>query len=360
MNRIFYLSSLFVITFCFFIACEEDTTKVEEFNPTPYELIMPEGLPKPRLPEDNPLTLEGIKLGKKLFFETKLSGDNTQSCGSCHNQQFAFTDNRKALSIGIEGLEGKRNSMPLFNLFYHNNVGFFWDGRAKTLREQSLMPIQDPLEMNETLENVVNKLKKEDDYKQLFFDAFGTSEINTDRISLALEQYMLTLVSGNSKYDRVQAGLEEFTESEKRGFNLFFKERDPFPLIKGGDCFHCHSGPNFTNNEFMNNGLDEILTDLGLGEVTKNEFDNGKFKVPSLRNIAVSAPYMHDGRFKTLKEVLDHYNGGVKENSPNLDPNMHGAVLGLNLEEEHINDIISFLKTLTDDVYLNNPEYKEN
>jgi len=354
-KRLFSILLVFTLSIIIFIACKENP-QIEEFNPTPYSLKLPNWLPEPRLPEDNPLTVEGVKLGNRLFFETLLSRDNSQSCGSCHNQTLAFTDNFKQFSIGIRGLAGTRNSMPIFNMFYHNS-GFFWDGRASTLREQSLLPIEDHLEMDDNLENVVNKLKNEKDYPQLFYSAFGTSEINSKRIGLALEQFMLSIVSGNSKYDRVQAGLEEFNPSEKRGFTLFFAERDIIPIFKGADCFHCHSGPNLTNNEFMNNGLDEVFEDLGLGAVTKRPTDNGKFKVPSLRNIEVTAPYMHDGRFKTLKEVIQHYNNQVKESS-SLDPNMHGSRLGLNLDDNDIDDLINFLKTLTDSEFLNNPEYQ--
>lgn len=347
---------LIIMSYCIIVSCS-DETKSQEFKPTPYELVLPASLPKPKLPDDNPLTVEGIKLGNKLFFEDLLSGDNTMSCSGCHAQKFAFTDNELDFSVGIRDKKGGRNSMPIFNMFYHN-AGFFWDGRAPLLRDQALMPIQDPLEMDETLENVVKKLKATKNYPQLFFDAFGTTEINPLRISFALEQYMFTLVSGNSKYDRKQAGIEEFTDSEKRGFDLFFRERDPVPFIKGGDCFHCHTGPNFSNNEFMNNGLDKDYKDLGYGAVTKKSSDNGKFKVPSLRNIAVSGPYMHDGRFKTLEEVIEHYNKGVVD-SPTLDANMHGALLGLNFNEQDKIDLINFLKTLTDLEYLTNLEYKK-
>lgn len=357
MKRVIFIPIIFLISLFFFNSCEENTNNLDVFETTPYVLSIPSSLPQPLLPQDNPLTKEGVLLGNKLFFDKILSKDNSQSCGSCHNQSLAFTDNQKALSVGVRGLEGKRNSMPIFNMFYHN-AGFFWDGRAELLRHQSLLPIEDELEMDETLENVVNKLKNSEIYPQLFFDAFGTTEINEERISLALEQYMLTLVSGNSKYDRVQLGLEEFTDSEQRGFNIFFAEKDPVPIIKGGDCFHCHGGPNFSNNEYMNNGLDETFTDLGLGAVTGNSFDNGKFKVPSLRNIEVTGPYMHDGRFNTLEEVVNHYNSGVVD-SPTLDPNMHSGLEGLNLNEQDITDLVNFLKTLTDEEFLNNPEYKE-
>jgi len=356
MKNVFYLIFIFSFSSLLFISCEENNSP-DKFETTPYELNLPSSLPQPALPNDNPLTKEGVLLGNKLFFDTILSKDNTQSCGSCHNQEFAFTDNEKALSVGIRGLEGKRNSMPIFNLFYHN-AGFFWDGRSQLLRHQSLLPIQDELEMDETLENVINKLTNSEIYPQLFYDAFGTTEINEERISLALEQYMLTLVSGNSKYDRVQLGLEEYTESEQRGFNIFFTEKDPVPVIKGADCFHCHGGPNFSNNEFMNNGLDEVFTDLGLGAVTGNSFDNGKFKVPSLRNVAVTGPYMHDGRFETLLDVVNHYNSGAKD-SPTIDPNMHSSLEGLNLNQQDIEDLVNFLKTLTDDEFLNNQEYKQ-
>ena len=347
LKRLVLLLTMFSLFFMFSCSNEND----EVFNPSPYELVIPINLPRPSLPDDNPLTNEGVILGKTLFMEKKLSADGTQACVSCHNREDALTDNKKAFSVGIRGLEGKRNSMPIFNMFYHSNK-FFWDGRADLLRDQALMPIQDPLEMDHSLEGAVATIAGIDEYRTLFKEAFGDDLVTSERIALALEQFMLSLVSGNSKWDRVQRGETTFNDSEQRGHDLFFEEHEENSEIKGADCFHCHSGPNFMNNEYMNNGLDDNPSDHGLAEVTGNSWDIGKFKVPSLRNIEYSGPYMHDGRFESLEQVLQHYNKGVKD-SPNLDPNMHSALEGLKLSDQDIQDLINFLKTLSDDEFIN-------
>jgi cytochrome c peroxidase len=246
--------------------------------------------------------------------------------------------------------------MPLFNLLLHNN-GFFWDGRSVKLREQALVPIQDHLEMNENLPNVVSKLNDVRTYRLMFDAAFGNKEITQERIGLALEQYMYSLVSGDSKFDRVQRGLDTFSISEKKGQILFNTEFNPASGITGADCFHCHGDINFTNNEYLNNGLDSIFTDKGRALVTGRANDEGKFKVPSLRNVEVTGPYMHDGRFKTLEEVVEHYNSGIRFSST-LDPNMHTIRQGLQLTASEKRDLINFMKTLTDQTYLNNPKYR--
>ena len=336
------------------VSCKEEPAEFP-LSGTAYALKIPIGLPPADVPADNPLTVEGVQLGRNLFYEKLLSGNGTQSCASCHIQNDAFTDKGLAKSLGIRNLPGGRNSMPLINLMFHNN-GFFWDGRAKTLREQSLHPIQDTLEMDETLENVVSKLRASQKYPALFRLAFGTEEITAHRISMALEQFMHTLLSGNSRFDQAQAGLVTLTPSEMRGQKLFFTEFTPGAPEKGADCFHCHGGPDFSNHLFMNNGLDVIGTDPGRGRVTGRTQDYAKFKTPSLRNIEKSAPYMHDGRFKSLEHVIEHYNGGVKH-AVNLDPNMHAIKDGLNLTAEEKTDLINFLKALSDSSYLNNPEY---
>jgi cytochrome c peroxidase len=297
-----------------------------------------------------------VALGKKLFFDPILSSDLTQSCGSCHRQPDGFTDRKNAFSRGVLGQLGTRNSMPLFNLLLHNN-GFFWDGRAVKLREQALVPIQDHLEMNENLPNVVSKLNDIRTYRLMFDAAFGNKEITPERIGLALEQYMYSLVSGDSKFDRVQRGLDTFSISEKKGQILFNTEFNPASGITGADCFHCHGDINFTNNEYLNNGLDSVFTDKGRALVTGRANDEGKFKVPSLRNVEVTGPYMHDGRFKTLEEVVEHYNSGIRFSST-LDPNMHTIRQGLQLTASEKRDLINFLKTLTDQTYLNNPKYR--
>lgn len=316
-------------------------------------------LPPPNIPEDNPLTIEKVKLGRMLFYEKKLSKGETQSCADCHLQEDGFSDARQ-FSLGVDELPGKRQAMAVFNMAWHNN-GFFWDGRAPLLRDQALMPIQDPLEMNETLDNVMVKLNQEKDYRFQFAKAFKDPEITEEKMALAMEAFMFTIVSNHSKFDQFLLGEYVFTETEQRGFDLFFTEFDPNGSEKGGECFHCHAGVNFTNNKYMNNGLDtdDQFEDEGYYATTENPADMARFKVPSLRNIANTAPYMHDGRFETLEEVLEHYNTGVQESSTiddimqfNLDP-------GLQLTEQDKADLVAFMKTLSDDTFLNNPDYSD-
>jgi cytochrome c peroxidase len=327
------------------------------FDDTPYILLFG-NLPEPDLPQDNALTNEKVELGRMLFYETMLSKDGSMSCASCHKQPEGFSDSTK-FSIGVEGLPGKRQAMPIFNMAWHSNE-FFWDGRAHLLRDQSLKPIQDPLEMNETLENAIQKLSETQLYKDQFIRAFGSEEINEEKMSLALEQFMLSITSYQSKYDKYLAGEVPLTESEKRGLELFETEFNPFfPDLSGADCAHCHGGANFENDQYMNNGLDTDaeMTDEGRQMATGLPADKGKFKVPSLRNIAVTGPYMHDGRFRTLEEVIDHYNGGIKESST-VDPAILTTKEGLGLSQQDKEDLINFLKTLTDEAYLNEASYK--
>jgi cytochrome c peroxidase len=313
---------------------------------TPYRLSISAYFPRPALPLDNPLTQEGVELGRKLFHETALSVNGKQSCASCHKAEAAFTDPGKAVSLGAQGHPGKRNAMPLLNLAWKSS--FFWDGRAPSLREQVLKPIEDQLEMHETLTNVVARLARTKLYPELFARAFGTREIVADHIARALEQFLLTRTSDDSKFDRLLQGTTQFTEEEQRGFELFHTEYDPRREQFGADCFHCHGGPIFQNVAFANNGLDVYTRDLGRFDVTKREGDQAKFAVPSLRNVAVTGPYMHDGRFKTLEQVVDHYSTGVKR-SATLDPNLakHPAG-GVPLSEADKQALVAFLKTLTD------------
>lgn len=337
-------------------ACKDEEPPPEDQpENTAYNFAKPGGFPKPPFPENNPPTVEGVMLGRMLFYDPILSADSTQSCADCHNQELAFTDHGEALSTGIRGLKGKRNSMPIFNLVW--NRRFFWDGRAFSLTHQALMPIQDPLEMDESLENVELKLNRSSLYKEQFRKAFGDEVISSQRVSQALEQFMNIIVSGNSRFDRHLRGEVELNESEKLGMQLFLAEFDPDkPENRGADCFHCHSNTLFSNFQFMNNGLDSVFTDLGLAEVSGRDADKGKFKVPSLRNVEVSGPYMHDGRFESLEEVVDFYNSGVQESST-LDPNMHAIKDGIGLTAIEKKALVDFMKTLTDQVYLTNPEY---
>lgn len=311
----------------------------------PYELSLTQRFPQVQLPQDNPLTKEGVALGEKLFHDTRLSINNSQSCASCHQQSHAFSDPR-SFSLGAEGQVGKRHAMPLFNLAWDRH--FFWDGRAKSLREQVLMPIQDAHEMNETLERVVKKIA---DTKSSFTAAFGTPEVTSDRIAKALEQYLLSLISQESRFDRAARRVDQMTEEEKLGLQLFVTEFDPTRGLRGADCFHCHGSTLFTDYQFKNNGLELDANELGRMAVTGNAADRGKFKTPSLRNIAVTAPYMHDGRFQTLEEVVEHYNNGVQR-SATLDPNLaKHPEGGLQLTPEEKRALVAFLKTLTDEEF---------
>jgi cytochrome c peroxidase len=321
----------------------------ETWKPDLLADAIPPHFPPTVFPQDNPLTEAGIALGKRLFHDTRLSINNSQSCASCHARTAAFSDPRR-FSLGAEGAEGTRNAMPLFNLAW--KPAFFWDGRSPTLRDQVLRPIQDPLEMHEDLTRVVTKLA---DLAPDFETAFGTPEITADRLARALEQHLLTLISSRSKMDHTTTGQKALTEQERQGFELFFTESDPAHGIKGADCFHCHGGAHFTNNLFLNNGLenDAGLVDAGLGRVTGKATDAGKFMVPSLRNVALTAPYMHDGRFSTLEEVIDHYDHGLKR-SVTLDPNLakHLRYKGLGLSVEDKAALVAFLKTLTDEEFV--------
>ena len=316
---------------------------------TPYLLKVTSRFPKFKLPADNPLTQQGVALGKRLFHDSRLSVNNSQSCASCHVQKWGFSDPRR-FSIGANEDVGTRQAMPLFNLAWASD--FFWDGRAKTLREQVLGPIQAKNEMAESLERVVAKLESDDLYETGFEKAFGSAGITVDRLAMALEQFLFTLISQESKFDRAIRKLETFTDQEKRGFQLFITEFDPERGLRGADCFHCHGGNLFTNHRYFDNGLDLAPDDPGLMAVTGKEEDRGKFKTPSLRNIARTAPYMHDGRFKTLEEVVEHYSSGVVR-SPNLDPNLaKHPVEGIGLTAEDKAALVAFLHTLTDERFL--------
>lgn len=362
MNSRLIIIALFVVIFS--ACCREDEEPPKqkeqppsEYNPTPYTLQLPSHfslLPEPHIPEDNPLTVEGIELGKKLFFEKKLSKNNLLSCGSCHKPQFAFNDKGNALSIGVDGLPGVRNAMPLFNLAWVPVQGsmFNWHGSAASLEEQAFEPVRNSLEMDETWPNVVEKLQNDEAYPNLFFEAFGSRTIDSNLIVKAIAQFERTLISGNSRYDNFlkQSGGPTLTDQEIRGFDLFVDEGK-------GDCTHCHgfqSNVLMTDNRFLNNGLD-ANPDSGLAEVTKNPDDFGKFRVPSVRNLLFTAPYMHDGRFATLDEVVDFYADSVAMNSPTIDPTM---LKSRNLNPQERRDLVAFLKAMTDSSFVQNPAFQ--
>jgi cytochrome c peroxidase len=329
----------------FTIGCVKQTPLPTQ-DTSPYNLEYGE-LTTPDIEGDNPLTVQGVQLGRMLFYENRLSGDNSISCASCHRQEHAFSDTAQ-FSIGIHGDAGHRQAMSAVNMLWNTN-GYFWDGRAEKLREQSLMPIQDPLEMDETLENVVEKLEQDTMYTNQFLRAFGTSQPTDHLISLALEQFMNSIVSYRSKYDKYLAGEASLTESEERGKDLFFEEYNPFfPDQSGADCGHCHSGKNFDSPTYMNNGTDSLNSDLGRYTVTGDTADIGLMKTTTLRNIALTPPYMHDGIFSTLREVIDHYDHGL-QNSSTLDAALAMTMgTGLMLSEQDKDDLEAFLHTLTD------------
>jgi cytochrome c peroxidase len=292
----------------------------------------------------NPITKEGFLLGKKLFYDPILSVDNTISCGSCHQQFVAFAHADHKLSHGIDNKLGVRNSQALFNMIW--NTTFFWDGGSKHIEVQPIGPITNPVEMDETVQNVVYKLSQRADYKSLFKAAFNADSITSQLMLKAIVQFMGAFVSASSKYDknRIDPVANPFTEDEKLGLTIFESK-----------CASCHVPPLFTDNSFRNNGLDEIFSDSGRYLITNINSDMGKFKVPSLRNIELTYPYMHDGRFETLPQVLNHYSSEIKQSST-LDQSLTNGIALNNTEKQQL---IAFLKTLTDREFINDPRFKE-
>ncbi|MBR9919420.1 MAG: cytochrome C peroxidase [Bacteroidetes bacterium] len=367
--------SLLLISLFILPGCEETPVVMDDDNPVmgdlehiayepmPYDLQIPDFFPEMIIPEENPLTVDGVELGRFLFYDPILSLDSTQSCASCHLVEGAFTDNL-AVSFGVQGLPGKRSSMSLLNVGYYYN-GLFWDGRSPNLEEQALHPIEDPLEMDNTWEVVIDRLQNHEIYPEMFRKAFGIKDredIDRDLATKAIASFERTLISGgNSKYDRKFLAQEPgvpFTVSEFRGRDMFFDESEEG--LPDAQCFHCHGGVLLTVNDYRNNGLQEVddlndFEDFGLGAVTGKLIDNGKFRAPTLRNIALTAPYMHDGSIETLEEVIDFYNEGVHY-ADNLDENL--VIQPLGLDEEMKADLLAFLHTLTDTTFLSNPAYQ--
>jgi cytochrome c peroxidase len=349
-----YGIALFVL-FMTFIACNKDDGGA--YTATPLNLNIPSNFQNnilpPNIPEENPMSVEGVALGKKLFFDPILSADNTQSCADCHTPITGFSDSRQ-FSIGIDGTAGTRNSMPLQNLAWNYNGKFFWDGRAGSLEEQIFEPVTNPIEMANTWPNAVASLQNSTEYPVLFDDAFGTTTIDSTMVTKAIAQFIRTLITANSRFDQFQRGEIELTSSEANGLNIFLDE-------SRGDCFHCHGNPLnplWTDNIFHNNGLDEFFTDRGLGQVTGDPRDDGKFKSPSLRNLAFTAPYMHDGRFETLDDVINHYSEGLVY-SETIDPLMKKVGEGgVQLSEVDKADLKAFLLSLSDPSFINNPDFQ--
>jgi cytochrome c peroxidase len=319
---------------------------------TPYKIPLPEfvGDYFDKMPqdEDNPVTVEGVALGRRLFYDKRLSANNTLSCGSCHKQQFAFADNR-AFSLGVHDSLGIINSMPLFNLGWARAL--FWDGRAPSLREQVTDPIINRLEMASTWGDVLDKLQQDKEYPRLFRKVFGAEKINSTHVMKALAQFEMTLVSFNTRFDKYyfDGQADALTAQEERGLDIFFGF---------GSCNHCHSDVLLTDNFFRNNGLD-LVPQPGLYNTTGKESDRGRMKVPSLRNVALTAPYMHDGRFTTLEEVIEFYSSGIQPKSPNIDEHIAPLGKGLRLSPAQKADLLAFLKTLTDSSFIRNPAFSD-
>lgn len=344
--------------------------------PTPYKLEIPSQLPKNVvIPANNPLTVEGIDLGRKLFYETRLSRNNAMSCGSCHQQSKAFTDGR-ARAVGVDGIAHQRNTMSLVNLLWEPTLN--WDGAATTLETQARTPIENPVELHQSLATGVSKLQQTELYPPLFARAFGSSTITEENVLKALAQFQRTLISSNTRYEQSLLGQTRLNDDERAGRLLFFNHpgEGGNSNARGGSCDHCHNGNNFTftnatfatvggTAEFVNNGLDRIFTDPGRFGITGRPNDRGLFRVPTLRNIALTAPYMHDGRFQTLEEVVDHYNEHIERNSPNVNPILllsNPAPAGsnsttLNLTTTEKRQLVAFLKTLTDSTFIQDKRF---
>ncbi len=308
------------------------------------------------------MTKEGVSLGRMLFYEERLSGDNSMSCATCHAPENSFADPNQ-LSTGIDGIAGTRNSMALINLGWQKF--FFWDGRAKSLEEQILEPIPNPLEMHQKWKDAVSKLQQDVEYRNMFYKAFGEEGIDSVKVSKAIAQFIRTMISGSSKYDVMykfenslplnsvdQSILSSISPEDWAGYDLF-------KSLNGADCLHCHSGILMHINKFSNNGLDATFTDQGRGAITGSPNDMGRFKIPTLRNIALTAPYMHDGRFGTLDEVIEHYSSELVS-SPTIDPLMeHLSSGGVQLDSQEKYLLKKFLMTLTDYSFINNPEFQD-
>lgn len=324
-----------------FTGCKDDPDiPVQDIG---YQLVVPEHFPEPWYQsERNKLTPAGVSLGRKLFYDPLLSRDGSISCGSCHHQEAGFSDPGMAFSLGVDGKKGLRNSTALANLAWMPS--FMADGGINHIEVMSIAPLTDSLEMDEDLLNILHKLKDHQQYPQLFKQAFNSDTITDQLMLFALAQFMSTMVSANSKYDRVYLGQEQFSTAESRGYQLF-----------QNNCAGCHREPLLTDFSFRNNGLDSVSADPGRTRITLREEDRGKFKVPGLRNIELTGPYMHDGRFSDLMSVIEHYNQGLA-NPANLDPELQKP---MHLTPQDKNDLAAFLRTLTDYEYITRPSLSD-
>ena len=330
--------------------------------PLPAHLLLNQSLNIINTPADNPITNWGATLGRVLFYDKNLSKNGTVACASCHKQDHGFGDSEQ-FSEGFNGGRTKRHSMGIINSRYYFEGKFFWDERAATLEDQVLMPFQDSIEMGMTLPQILERVNSQPYYPILFNRAFGSDEINIDKVSLALAQYVRSIVSYRTKYDEGRAVainknayFANFSELESRGKDLFMEEGS------GLNCEACHGGESFTSSSIKNNGLDATTTDPGVGGITGLAYDDAMFKAPSLRGIAQRSRFMHDGRFASLEEVIEHYNSGVKPH-PNLDFILKDPGTGLpiqrDLSEYDKQALIAFLETLSDYALATDPKYSD-
>ena len=332
-----------------FTGCKDDFEGEAYIADQAYDLEIPADFPALAFDRDkNPVTVNGVALGKKLFYEGRLSRNNSISCGFCHIQENAFTHHGHPVSHGIDNRLGIRNASPIQNMAFLRN--YTWDGVSHNLDERSLVPITTDFEMDSSMPEVVGKLNADANYKKLFKAAFGDENITGERVLKAISQFMVTMVSADSKYDRVLKGKTAFTAEENEGYKLF-----------RNNCASCHSGTLFTDESFRNTGMyyNAQYNDRGRYRVTLDWNDNMKFRVPSLRNVEYTAPYMHDGRFTTLEAVLNFYSDQV-ENQPNLDPLLKkDGHIGIRMNPSEKQYIIAFLKTLTDQNFITNKAFAE-
>jgi cytochrome c peroxidase len=334
-----------------FLGCSDDPIQTEEKNPMPLHLSLPANFPEPVYDlAVNPLTEEGVALGKMLFYDPILSRNNTISCGFCHQQQTAFTHHGHDVSHGIDDKLGRRNSLPIQNLIWYRT--FFWDGGVHNLDLVPLNAIANPVEMDEDTQNIITKLQAQQRYKDQFKLAFGTEEINSTKFLQALSQFLATMVSSDSPYDKYIRGEgQQLTADQLEGHALFKQH-----------CASCHATDLFTDQSYRNNGFSsstDLIKDPGREEITLNPEERGKFKVPSLRNVEYTAPYMHNGKLSSLEGVLDFYSSGVHLTST-LDPllNVNGQ-LGIHLTADEKKKIIQFLGTLSDAKFLSDKRFSE-
>jgi len=340
---IFYLFILAAI-----VSCKKDP---EIIDPTinsgenNYSPVVPAGWPSPVYTfAGNPVTYDGFTLGRHLFYEPMLSEDTTVSCGSCHMQTFGFSNGPShPTSHGVHSLLGKRNSPALFNLTWHTKI--MWDGGVNNLENQPIGPIQNPIEMNLSLSNALTRIAASPKYKTLFKNAYGDTVVTSQRFLKSFAQFMGLMVSYNSKYDKVKNGSDVFTASENNGYTVF-----------KNNCAACHAEPLFSDYSFRNNGLPvNSYQDSGRYKITFVSTDIFKFKTPSLRNLGLTAPYMHDGRFSTLSQVLNHYETGISA-TMNLDPVLSGGII---LTAQEKSDLLSFLATLNDYTLFSDSRFSE-